>query len=199
MPSETTLFVEFQLHQVLDVDEKNGLWYTKAAFYISYFSDSVVWHPAEYNNISQLKFTQSEKIWTSDLVILNAIDIRYITNPDVYIIYDGFVSLKSSLIAVKLSCGYDVTHFPFDEQTCYFIIGSLFNPLVLYNLVSFSTEAVLKFYIENDQWELLRPVRVYVKRHVTQYEEFYEKFEAEVRLRRRPLYYIIGSQTFPLS
>ena len=61
-----TLFVEFQLHQVLDVDQKNGLWYTKAAFYISYFSDSVVWDPAEYNNISQLKFTQSE-IWTSDL------------------------------------------------------------------------------------------------------------------------------------
>ncbi|XP_075250904.1 acetylcholine receptor subunit beta-type acr-3-like [Convolutriloba macropyga] len=124
-------------------------------------------------------------------VITNAIEIAYITNPDVYVLYNGGVTLKSSLVAVKLSCSIDVTYFPFDEQKCYFNIGPVYSPVKLYNLASETTDAYLNFYTENDQWELLKPVRVSIHQDVLDGIIVNEEFKAEIRLRRRPLYYII--------
>ncbi|XP_075264312.1 acetylcholine receptor subunit beta-type acr-3-like, partial [Convolutriloba macropyga] len=102
---------------------------------------------------------------------MNAIEIQYNSDKDVFVMFDGLVALKSSLVSAKLACSSDVTHFPFDEQTS-----------------SLTSEAFLGYLVESDQWELVRPVKTYVEPYRVPDSQ---DFAAQVRLRRRPLYFII--------
>ncbi|XP_075249902.1 neuronal acetylcholine receptor subunit alpha-7-like [Convolutriloba macropyga] len=187
-----TFFVQFDLRQVLDVDQKNGLWFARVALDIYYISKSASWDPSEFNDIEYLTLPRGD-IWSPDIVITNAIDTLYTANTDAFVHHLGIVSTRSSLVAVKLACSIDVTRFPFDEQTCDFRIGPVYNFQFHYFISYERDEAYLNFYVENDQWELIRPVKLYVERTITEEvsQQGIDEFVAQVRLRRRSLYYII--------
>ena len=61
-----TFFVQFDLRQVLDVDQKNGLWFARVALDIYYISKSASWDPSEFNDIEYLTLPRGD-IWSPDI------------------------------------------------------------------------------------------------------------------------------------
>ena len=61
-----TVFIYFDLYQILEVDEKNGVLQAKFWLYYYYYAPSAEWEPEDYGNISTM-LVPAKTFWTPSI------------------------------------------------------------------------------------------------------------------------------------
>ena len=110
------VFVSMDLHQILEVDEKEG--FVKAQFFYvtCYFVEDLDW-TAEVDDAdapSEIWLPEGT-LWTPQMVFSNAIRVIKMTSEQ-YANVSGFACPIRTVITVKFHCSFNLRHFPFDTQ-----------------------------------------------------------------------------------
>uniref|UniRef100_A0A183BJD1 Neur_chan_LBD domain-containing protein n=1 Tax=Globodera pallida TaxID=36090 RepID=A0A183BJD1_GLOPA len=182
--------LKVSLQQLIDVDEKNQIVHINAWLDYLWNDYKLRWDPAEYGNISNVRFPAG-KIWKPDVLLYNSVDASFdSTFPTNMIVYnDGNVSWIPPGI-FKISCKIDITWFPFDEQRCFFKFGSWTYSGSYVDLQPAEGGFDTSEYLPNGEWAL--PMTT-----VARTEKFYDCCPNEpypdltfyLHMRRRTLYY----------
>lgn len=84
------------------------------------------WNPIEYDNITAI-IKKKYEIWTPDIIMLDSSEKTFHAieekDPLIRIMYDGQIRWQFQMFR-KNFCELDLINFPFDEQTCHFILHS---------------------------------------------------------------------------
>lgn len=91
---------------------------------------------------------------------------------------------------IKSSCKIDVFHFPFDTQTCRLVFGSWIYTRSEVNIVNKSDTMDMSSFIENTEWEVIKADAMNVVNYYG--DHAYPTFECVLRLRRKPLFYVMN-------
>jgi len=186
-----TVWIASDIYQLVDVDEKNGILTAKLTTSILYKMESLQWDPEDYNGTWHLIFNNN-MFWRPDISIMEALEVKYDSSKLSYIDNLGYVVDTASRLTMKLTCGFDVTKFPVDEQTC----KVTYSKMMLWNkefTIKPNYEAArLLFYTEHDTWELLRPVTLTEEMMISSEDlgHDYENMVMTIRIRRRSTFYM---------
>ncbi|XP_075254734.1 neuronal acetylcholine receptor subunit alpha-10-like [Convolutriloba macropyga] len=154
--TNNTVYLSGDLFQILEVDERRGTIILKMFIYHFYHSEFAKWDPNMYNG-SDLIMVQKGTFWDPPIVLRDSIDVVYEAYNDQGVLHDGTIFSLYQFITVKLSCGFDVSKFPFDTQYCPIV----FSRLNGYNHdVDFYGDEMMKLrlYVENDEWDIVHPI-----------------------------------------
>uniref|UniRef100_A0A914RXJ7 Neurotransmitter-gated ion-channel ligand-binding domain-containing protein n=1 Tax=Parascaris equorum TaxID=6256 RepID=A0A914RXJ7_PAREQ len=110
-------------------DEKNQIMQTNIWLTLKWNDFQFHWDPSDYGGITSVRVPQ-DKVWVPDVVLFNNADGNYEVSfrSNVNVESNGDVMWVPPAI-YKSSCRIDVEYFPFDEQTCMLIFGTLFSTI----------------------------------------------------------------------
>ncbi|XP_067667361.1 neuronal acetylcholine receptor subunit alpha-10-like [Haliotis asinina] len=180
------------IRQVIELDEPNQILTLNAWIRLNWHDCHMTWNSTEYGGISQL-ILPFKKVWTPDITLYDNAgeelvglkDYRPVINSDGSVTYN-FPTVITSL------CKVDVTHFPFDTQTCALKFGSWAYHGLQINSTTRSSAGDMSSFKVNTEWDL---VSVPVERHVLYYgccPEPYPDVTFYVNLRRKPFFYLVN-------
>ena len=120
-PVGATLKVQMSLQQIVSLDTKEQT-VTFNAWWRHYWTDErLAWDPALWGGVSFLMFRGtrgSEQIWSPDTMVYEALDTTVSEETiDFNVWSDGSVFVSKPMVT-RVLCPADMTHFPFDTQTC---------------------------------------------------------------------------------
>ncbi|XP_061189901.1 acetylcholine receptor subunit alpha-L1-like [Saccostrea echinata] len=181
------LDVSFYLSSVNEVSEVKEKLVTTGFLMLSWIDELLTWNPADYNETEMIFIPQTE-IWKPDLVLKNGFKKFEELGGSFYylaIYYTGEVSWWPYHV-FESRCSMDITHFPFDTQTCdiKFITWSHFADQIE---ISKSAKGIQFYeYEANGVWDILNTSSEIKKEH----EESEIKFT--ITLQRKSQYYIMN-------
>ncbi|XP_075239626.1 acetylcholine receptor subunit beta-like 1 [Convolutriloba macropyga] len=115
------------------------------------------WDPAKYGGIGVTRFDVSG-IWVPDLMPYNDVGeyniMHYAEIIPVSVDSNGRVQWLSQS-ATTTTCTMDVSHFPFDSQTCFVAIGSWQFKQTEVDIDCAASNLDLSSYVEHSQWDLI--------------------------------------------
>ncbi|XP_064596213.1 neuronal acetylcholine receptor subunit alpha-10-like [Liolophura sinensis] len=183
--------MDVSLNQVIDVDERNQI--IKLNIWMRwYWVDSYLkWNSSEYGGIKDV-YIQPKRIWIPDVTLYNSVsttDHGWPSHYNAKIHYDGSVTYLFPAY-LEASCKIDVTHFPFDTQSCVLTFGSWAYSGAQLDMYPYAPLGNWENFVENGEWELLSiPSRRNVKYYPCCPEPFPDvKFT--IVLKRLPLYHV---------
>ncbi|XP_061608667.1 5-hydroxytryptamine receptor 3B [Phyllopteryx taeniolatus] len=191
--SATTVYVDFILQSVLDVDSKTQS-ITTSIWYRQIWTDEfLVWDPDEFDGINEISLS-SDAIWIPDIIVNEVVDEgRSAAIPYVYVNSSGCVKNYRPM-QVVLACSLEMYAFPFDKQNCSLTFRSWLHSVKEIDLALWrSAEAIANDQMEfmNDgEWELLSVPSRYWR--LQQGDADYAHVCFHVLIRRRPLLYVVG-------
>ncbi|XP_077402842.1 5-hydroxytryptamine receptor 3B [Vanacampus margaritifer] len=191
--SATTVFVDFILQSVLDVDSKTQS-ITTSIWYRQIWTDEfLVWDPDEFDGINEISLS-SDAIWIPDIIVNELVNEgRSPPIPYVYVNSSGCVKNYRPM-QVVLACSLEMYAFPFDKQNCSLTFRSWLHSVKEIDLALWrSAEAIAndqKEFMNDGEWELLSiPSRYW---RLQQDHADYAHVCFHVLIRRRPLLYVVG-------
>ena len=114
------LYFDSGLLQIIDVDEKNQVFYGLYWQLQRWLDTELGWNPLNYSNIAEVHLTD-DKIWHPNMGLINEVDIRVSLQSSqttrLSVHYSGFVT-RSRLVNYVSSCTMNLRRFPFDTQNC---------------------------------------------------------------------------------
>ncbi|XP_075246170.1 neuronal acetylcholine receptor subunit beta-3-like isoform X2 [Convolutriloba macropyga] len=146
----TQVYVDPEIHQVLDVNEREGYWTASISIPIMYQVPNITWDPAQFG-YRQVIQVDKDSVWTPVVTVYGAIKLEKSFEFDlVSIDYNGWVLLQASSLVAKITLENNVT------------LHKTHN------------------YRPNDQWEIvnleeLRVRRSRVRLHVMDYEVHFRR------------------------
>ncbi|XP_063718649.1 neuronal acetylcholine receptor subunit beta-3-like isoform X2 [Symsagittifera roscoffensis] len=186
--------VSASIAQIVDLDEKRGSWSAKLEIVSVYYTRSFLWRVDRNNSRIRSKIPTclvipKDYVWAPALTIENVLDPQFnLMSQKQLVCNDGLVSSHYSYFKPKMSCDFDVSKFPFDEQCCNITIEQ--KPRLIWNyLFGIWLKALGKGntgtidFIENEQWELLSTKMMPIRDN--------EGILIQVQLRRRSLHYAL--------
>ncbi|XP_057677503.1 5-hydroxytryptamine receptor 3B, partial [Corythoichthys intestinalis] len=191
--SATTVYVDFILQSILDVDSKTQS-ITTSIWYRQIWTDEfLVWDPDEFDGINEISLS-SDAIWIPDIIVNEFVDEgRSPPIPYVYVNSSGCVKNYRPM-QVVLACRLDMYAFPFDKQNCSLTFRSWLHSVKEIDLALWrSAEAIAndqREFMNDGEWELLSiPSRYW---RLQQDDGDYAHVCFNVLIRRRPLLYVVG-------
>ncbi|XP_077449193.1 5-hydroxytryptamine receptor 3B [Stigmatopora argus] len=191
--TSTTVYVDFILQSVLDVDSKTQS-ITTSIWYRQIWTDEfLMWDPDEFDGINEISLS-SDAIWIPDIVVNEFVDEgRSPPIPYVYVNSSGCVKNYRPM-QVVLACGLDVYAFPFDKQNCSLTFRSWLHSVREIDLAVWrSAQAIAndqKEFMNDGEWELLSiPSRYW---RLQRDDGDYAHVGFNVLIRRRPVLYVVG-------
>ncbi|XP_077988497.1 neuronal acetylcholine receptor subunit alpha-10-like [Glandiceps talaboti] len=152
------------LAQILDMDEVNQLLTTSVWMTQKWKDASLVWDPADYEGVDEVRIPTS-MIWIPDIVLFNNAADSFeggVMKTNAIIRNDGSVVWNAPAI-FKSACKLDPLYFPFDIQNCTLRFGSWTYDGNQLNLTTEGDQADMDQYSSGGEWELLSmPVRGHV-------------------------------------
>ena len=149
---------------IIDLDERNQVLHFSAYISLVWTDARLGWVPGNHGNITQV-FLQQSDVWVPTLQLRNSVvDWKsFGTNDNLLTLFqDGtrpndvrvFLNVK---VVDKIRCDIDVSYYPFDVQTCYFVFD--FVPMTsddihMYHESSFPP-LYLSYMDEDGTWELI--------------------------------------------
>ncbi|XP_063724371.1 neuronal acetylcholine receptor subunit non-alpha-3-like [Symsagittifera roscoffensis] len=123
--------IENGRHKILNVKEKDSYLTATLWIHVYYRSQSAIWNTTAHPGRKVLIFHQRTS-WSADIIMYDAVEIIFESfNQQLVQVDFGVVSCWSSAVTVKVACSFDVTFFPYDEQTCDIEFGSwILDPTV---------------------------------------------------------------------
>ncbi|XP_075258198.1 neuronal acetylcholine receptor subunit beta-3-like isoform X2 [Convolutriloba macropyga] len=187
-----TVTVFFRLYQIVDIDEKSSTLTTKLRVVYEYTIDSLSWDPEDYQGIGIIT-SPDVYFWAPPMFVQEAVELKTQLLNKQCAAFDGSISPSDNFVTMTTSCAFDVSKFPNDKQTCNltFREGSCRQFFVVRPA---EDNALLGTYVENEQWELIRPVKISDRSDFCALKisnsSFYDSSTVvTIQLRRRPLFY----------
>ncbi|XP_053975599.1 neuronal acetylcholine receptor subunit alpha-10-like isoform X5 [Hylaeus volcanicus] len=181
------------LHHIIDVDEKNQILTTNCWVTQSWTDHHLKWNASEFAGIRVIRVPYN-RIWRPDTILYNNADPQYssaVINTNVIVSHTGDVLWLSHGI-FRSSCDIDVEFFPFDEQRCLLKWASWTYDGYQLELERQSEQGDVSNYQANGEFDLLD---FSARRNVEHYSccpEPYPDITYEIRLRRRPTFYVFN-------
>ncbi|XP_020285197.1 neuronal acetylcholine receptor subunit alpha-10-like isoform X2 [Pseudomyrmex gracilis] len=181
------------LHHIIDVDEKNQILTTNCWVTQIWIDHHLKWNSTEFAGIEVIRIPYN-RVWRPDTILYNSADPQYsssVINTNVIVRYTGEVVWLSHGI-FRSSCNINVEFFPFDEQRCALKWASWTYDGYRLELQRQSEQGDVSNYQENGEFQLLNFT---ARRNVEYYsccEEPYPDITYEIRLRRRPMFYVFN-------
>jgi len=156
---------------------------------------NIRWDSKKWNNIKVISLdTNPDRnlyIWTPDIFLYNTaekpMDQLYYTKANVYNNGNIFWSRPG---LIKSTCTFDMTYFPYDQQTCNIKFGSwAYDSSEIYLGLEEEKSFDVSNYQVHEEWTLSD---YSVKKNIVKYpccEKLYHDIEFTYKLRRRPGYY----------
>lgn len=122
MNTPVNVSIYFQLLSVYELDLKNQLLSTSAAFKISWRDELMKWNQANYSGLNRFTVTLAS-IWKPDVIILNSESAKKtLTETDdenhfVTVNNDGFIEWWV-YVNLQTHCKVNLTNYPFETQKC---------------------------------------------------------------------------------
>ncbi|XP_075696921.1 5-hydroxytryptamine receptor 3A-like [Rhinoderma darwinii] len=189
----TTVFIDVAIYTILGVEEKNQIvksyiWYNQ-----SWVDDFLKWDPIQFDNITHI-YLPTNSIWLPDIMIEEVVGDRESTVvPYVYVNSRGRV-FKSNPIHIMTSCNLDIYYFPFDFLNCSLSFRSWLHSSHDINISFWRTPMNMQLFkdpSENEgEWDLISVVPYY--QETTDHDRKYGQITFYVRLRRKPMFYIVN-------
>ncbi|XP_078055281.1 5-hydroxytryptamine receptor 3B [Mustelus asterias] len=188
----TTIYIDFILHAVLEVDGQNQKLRTNIWYQQVWMDEFLVWNPTSFDGINEISLPV-EMIWIPDVLIQEFIDVgRSPYLPYVYVNSSGAIK-NYKPIQVVSACKLEIYAFPFDKQNCTFTFCSWLHTVTDINLKlwrSFEeTENNTRAFLGDGEWELISVPSRYAKMYDEDGE--YAQIQFNVVIRRRPLLYVV--------
>ncbi|KYQ48368.1 Neuronal acetylcholine receptor subunit alpha-7 [Trachymyrmex zeteki] len=197
------------LHHIIDVDEKNQILTTNCWVTQVWTDHHLKWNASEFAGIRVIRVPYN-RVWRPDTILYNNADPQYssaVINTNVIVSHTGEVVWLSHGI-FRSSCDINVEFFPFDEQRCALKWASWtydgYQTAVTVfpssrkerhhglELERQSEQGDVSNYQANGEFHLLDFT---ARRNVEYYsccEEPYPDITYEIRLRRRPMFYVFN-------
>lgn len=189
----TTIYIDFILHAVLDVDGQNQKLTTSVWYRQLWMDDYLVWDPTHFDQINEISLPV-EAIWIPDIIIQEFIDIGNSPHlPYVYVNASGVVKNYKPMQVVS-ACNLQVYAFPFDQQNCSFTFGSWMHTVNDVNLQFWRSLAEVendtRAFLGDSEWELLSVPSTYQR--LQSEGDDYAQIQFNVVIRRRPLLHVVS-------
>ncbi len=153
---------EMKLGKLVKLDIKEQVLVAKTRITMAWEDPSLVWSKSNHNG-TDIFIIPSSKIWTPDIVMYNTAEADSKSAAD---IYKGRIRVSDtgkvtwiSAVPIVASCSVNIKYFPFDEQSCTLIFGSI--SYTKHNLQlrfrkqpASSSDFKGSSYITNGQWQL---------------------------------------------
>ncbi|KAI3373958.1 hypothetical protein L3Q82_022523, partial [Scortum barcoo] len=156
--SLTTVYIDFILLSVLDVDG-NTQSITTSIWYRQVWTDEfLVWDPEEFDGINEISLS-SDAIWIPDIIVSESVDEGK-SPPIPYVYVNSSGSVKNYRpMQVVLACSLEMYAFPFDKQNCSLTFRSWLHSVKEIDLALWrSAEAIAndkREFMNDGEWELL--------------------------------------------
>ncbi|CAI5451532.1 unnamed protein product [Caenorhabditis angaria] len=188
-----TLFLYyFKLVEVDEPSEKVGV----VLEIMEYWYDArLAWNVSNYNNISMI-YVRQEKVWSPTFSTFAVNDIQDFRDQDFRLVGIMPEGLVYSYIPARISanCRLDVSHFPFDTQTCQIQISlPIFDNRevkILNEIYSGVLEPSKFEQMGNSEWRILN---LSASLEALRFTDAFGNIQLsifEIKMKRNPLYYI---------
>ncbi|CAG2196005.1 unnamed protein product [Mytilus edulis] len=159
------------------------------------------WNKSQYNNLTEILVSRND-VWTPDLLVENtAFGYRELGIDGMYINldYTGLMIWEPGVV-MQTICEVDIAKYPFDHQFCGIRVMSWMHTNRSLNVVVEKNTVDVTNYYPNGEWDLASTSVSAFSPDDGSYNhgEILPGAEAVLRLRRRPVYYII-STILPIS
>ncbi|CAC5423762.1 CHRNN [Mytilus coruscus] len=158
MNTSVKVSMYFSLLSVYELDMKNQLLSTSAAFKISWRDELMIWNSTNYSGLDRLTVTLAS-IWKPDVIILNSVSTqKTLTNDDdnhyVTVNHDGSTEWWA-YVNLQTHCKVDMTNYPFETQICDINVTKSYLNDQSEILRSEGDSLSLANYVPNGEWEVL--------------------------------------------
>ncbi|XP_052067688.1 acetylcholine receptor subunit alpha-1-B-like [Mytilus californianus] len=183
----TKVNLRFSLISIKDFDEVTGKFSVIGMLNINWQDNRMIWNKTEYGNIHSMIFGQND-VWKPNLFLGNAFDDMSAIGEDFMTVryYNNGTAIWTPLDMTVTSCSIDVTHFPFDQQTCatHFVpVGTLQEEIVMHSEID---HAILTLYSEHEIWQLKKTTAMVSNVDVG------SMFSVLFTINRNPLFYLVN-------
>ncbi|UJR28269.1 hypothetical protein I4U23_009519 [Adineta vaga] len=181
--------IGFSLIRLVSVNEENSLLTVRAHLNQTWNATIFSWNSTAYSNVEHFR-VPAHLIWTPKIELVNpSTDIDFEANHFVNIRSNGLCELSYSTL-LTIPCNFDLSDFPFDQQTCTFKLGSS-----LYDIKEVSIIQAIDFVIDEPS---LTPNGYYfvsnsVKQKIDYFAGFdrsYDQISIDLGIHRRSTYFI---------
>lgn len=141
------VFVKVQLNKVARVIEDHQTMRLYVRMEVTWTDINLKWNPSEFNKIESILLPASN-VWVPDLHLFNSAsedDLIYPMNIEVF--FNGTVK-SSPLTNLYAHCNFNFRYFPYDSQSCEFIIGTMIDK------INVDVHAFTNEFEPNSEWEL---------------------------------------------
>jgi len=138
--------MQFTFTRVI-VDERAGTLHTNGWLGLRWTDDMMMWDPSSFGDLQSLKL-HSDQLWKPDVVVYNSIN-GYETLPGAHLVLlsSGVVYYIPPL-SLTTPCELDLSHWPFDKQTCTSRFGAWAHDSseIILGILDNQTQADMKHY-----------------------------------------------------
>jgi len=162
------------------------------------WNSDISWNISKYNNISSINLNTNPDyglfIWTPDIYLYNTAErpMAELDFPKANVYSDGSIFWSRPGL-IKSTCIFNLTYFPYDQQTCKLKFGSwAYDVTEIYLNKGINNSIDLDNYQEHEEWTL---TDYYTKKNSIKYsccENYYHDIEFYYTIRRKPNYYVLN-------
>jgi hypothetical protein len=190
------LKIGIALRSLNSIDQIEGTITTNVWLRHWWNDNSLTWDPNKYNT-SKISFHTNPEldrsIWIPDIYLYNTAEkpldeLDYSKS----IVYSNGDVIWSRPGMIKSTCIFDLKYFPYDEQTCFFKLGSWVHHSEQINISIHDSEIDFYNYQKNQEWIITENMS-YIEE--TKYKCCPEKYQSsifKITIRRQPGYYILN-------
>uniref|UniRef100_A0A914XA68 Uncharacterized protein n=1 Tax=Plectus sambesii TaxID=2011161 RepID=A0A914XA68_9BILA len=204
------IYVDVQpiLYSLLKVDERIGFMEFMQWLSFSWRDANLHWNASDYENLL-LTYVITSSIWTPDIAIYNQMDEIIYPFPQeetfAEVFFDGTVKVKY-MTRIQIRChNFDLSKFPYDQQTCSTRYASWmygFDHLILTTAVVPDNSKVFK---KHTEWEIVSFIPHYENASYTSlidltysngtdfvynHTKTFTEIHYDLTIKRKPQYYI---------
>ena len=171
------------------LNEKEQVLDTTFMVQLRWFPETMIWNPSEYGNINSVRLSPKDT-WVPDLVFENSQKDEFLLRKQedmkIDLKFDGYAKWNTGS-QLLTSCKVAIEHYPFDIQECYITIGKMYSADNEVNLVTKQDKLNEINPDSNDEWKIVE-----TKVESKPAHDGYSVVEIMIRLKRRPLFYILN-------
>ncbi|XP_046557432.1 acetylcholine receptor subunit alpha-like 1 [Haliotis rubra] len=188
LPSETRMdiHVSFVISQITELNEWQQSMTTNGWFTFNWLDESLKWNISDYGGIDTICMS-SEHIWMPDITLLNTAEERNLMknqNSPVCVHHSGMVEWYHGDI-YHSQCDFDISHFPFDTQTCHLNLSTWVTQ-------NYSARFISSIYRSNDVRTNVNGLWNIKTLSSAAIEKTFPQFIITTTLQRRASYYVLN-------
>ncbi|XP_061162283.1 neuronal acetylcholine receptor subunit alpha-5-like [Saccostrea echinata] len=189
--AHTVIRGTLHLLSIAGLDEITGTFSTIISLSLTWNDERLSWNPASHALIKNIT-VKHNKIWTPSIIARNP--VKKITKLGLQessvVLYNEGTVLLTIDDYLETVCSFDVTHFPFDVQTCSIIFMPWIYRSHEVDFQQTQDDVELSFYSENGMWEILGSETTV--EYFTKHSNKYASLKYSFKVKRHPGYFILG-------